>query len=63
MTSGSGLGRDFHTESIFAGRRILVFSVNGAFTPMCTMNPLTGFEAYFDQPNNTELMIFIVPRK
>ena len=40
---------EIDTESIFAGRRILVFSLPGAFTPTCTMNQLPGFEAYFDQ--------------
>ena len=40
------------TESIFAGRRVLVFSLPGAFTPTCTMNQLPGFEAYFDQLKN-----------
>lgn len=37
------------TESIFAGRRVLVFALPGAFTPTCTMNQLPGFEAYYDQ--------------
>ena len=37
------------TETVFAGRRVLVFSLPGAFTPTCTMNQLPGFEAYYDQ--------------
>ena len=37
------------TDSIFAGRRVIVFGLPGAFTPTCTMNQLPGFEAYHDQ--------------
>lgn len=40
---------ELDTESIFAGRRVLVFSLPGAFTPTCTMNQLPGFEAYYEQ--------------
>ena len=31
------------TEKIFAGRKVVLFAVPGAFTPTCSMNHLPGF--------------------
>ena len=47
-TSGFRWG-EINTETIFGGRRVLVFSLPGAFTPTCSLNQLPGFEAYYQQ--------------
>lgn len=31
------------TDQVFAGKRVVLFAVPGAFTPTCTMNHLPGF--------------------
>ncbi|KGD86012.1 peroxiredoxin [Rhizobium sp. YS-1r] len=31
------------TEQLFAGRRVVLFAVPGAFTPTCTLNHLPGY--------------------
>ena len=36
------------TETIFAGRRVLIFSLPGAFTPTCSTFQVPGFEANYD---------------
>ena len=40
---------EINTETIFGGRRVLVFSLPGAFTPTCSLNQLPGYEAYYQQ--------------
>jgi peroxiredoxin len=36
------------TDDMFAGKRIVLFGVPGAFTPACSENHLPGFEAQYD---------------
>jgi peroxiredoxin len=40
---------DLSTEDIFAGKKVVLFGVPGAFTPTCTMNHLPGFLTYNDE--------------
>ena len=37
------------TLALFEGRKFLLFSVPGAFTPTCSERPLPGFGEHFDQ--------------
>ena len=36
------------TDVIFAGRKVVLFGVPGAFTPTCSMNHLPGFLTHFE---------------
>jgi peroxiredoxin len=36
------------TDVVFAGRKVVLFAVPGAFTPTCSMNHLPGFVSSFD---------------
>jgi glutaredoxin/glutathione-dependent peroxiredoxin len=36
------------TDAVFAGRKVVLFAVPGAFTPTCSMNHLPGFLAALD---------------
>lgn len=40
---------DLSTEDIFAGKKVVLFAVPGAFTPTCSMNHLPGFLTYNDE--------------
>ena len=37
------------TDDLFAGKKVVLVSVPGAFTPTCSMNHLPGFVDQFDQ--------------
>jgi glutaredoxin/glutathione-dependent peroxiredoxin len=37
------------TEVVFAGRKVVLFGVPGAFTPTCSMNHLPGFLEHLDE--------------
>ncbi|MBP0614501.1 peroxiredoxin [Jiella mangrovi] len=39
---------DLSTETIFAGKKVVLFGVPGAFTPTCSMNHLPGFLTHND---------------
>jgi glutaredoxin/glutathione-dependent peroxiredoxin len=38
----------FTTDTVFAGRKVVLFAVPGAFTPTCSMNHLPGFVKEID---------------
>ena len=40
---------DLSTGEIFAGKKVVLFAVPGAFTPTCSMNHLPGFITYNDE--------------
>jgi peroxiredoxin len=40
--------QDVTTEDIFSGKRVLVFSLPGAFTPTCSTYQVPGFEEHYD---------------
>jgi len=37
------------TEELFKGRKVVLFSVPGAFTPTCSAKHLPGYVSHFDQ--------------
>ena len=41
--------QDVTTDELFTGRRVVVFSLPGAFTPTCSTYQLPGFERNFEQ--------------
>lgn len=41
--------QDVTSEDIFAGKRVVVFALPGAFTPTCSSSHLPGFEAHYDE--------------
>lgn len=41
--------QDTTTEDIFAGKRVVVFSLPGAFTPTCSTSHLPGYDAAYDE--------------
>jgi thioredoxin-dependent peroxiredoxin len=41
--------QDTTTEDIFAGKRVIVFSLPGAFTPTCSTSHLPGYDAAYDE--------------
>ena len=40
---------DLSTDEIFAGKKVILFAVPGAFTPTCSMNHLPGFITHNDE--------------
>lgn len=41
--------KDVTTDDIFKGKRVIVFSLPGAYTPTCSTYQVPGFEAMYDQ--------------
>ena len=41
--------QDLTTEEIFKGKKVIVFSLPGAFTPTCSSNHLPGYEKHFEE--------------
>ena len=41
--------QDVTSYDYFAGKRVILFSLPGAFTPTCSTYQLPGFEQNFDQ--------------
>ena len=48
-TFEEGCWSDKTTEDYFAGKRVVLFSLPGAFTPTCTSKQLPGFESNADK--------------
>jgi thioredoxin-dependent peroxiredoxin len=44
--------KDISTSDYFNGKRVILFSLPGAFTPTCTEQQLPGFEENYDQIRN-----------
>lgn len=40
--------QDVTTQDLFAGKKVGIFSLPGAFTPTCSSTHLPGYEAYYD---------------
>lgn len=40
--------KDVKTEEIFAGKKIVIFALPGAFTPTCSSTHLPGYEDHFE---------------
>ena len=45
--------QDVQSDEIFKGKRVVVFSLPGAFTPTCSSTHLPGFEAKYDEIKET----------
>ena len=41
--------QDVSTDEIFAGKRVVIFALPGAFTPTCSSTHLPGYEAAYEQ--------------
>ena len=44
---------DVTSDSLFKGKRVVLFSLPGAFTPTCSTYQLPGFEENYDRIRNT----------
>ena len=40
---------DVSTDEIFKGKKVILFSLPGAFTPVCSEKQLPGFEENYDK--------------
>ena len=40
--------QDVHSKDIFAGKKVVVFALPGAFTPTCSSTHLPGYEEKYD---------------
>lgn len=40
--------KDLTTDDIFAGKKVALFALPGAFTPTCSSTHLPGYEAHYD---------------
>jgi len=41
--------KDVSSQDIFAGRRVIIFALPGAFTPTCSSTHLPGFETSYEE--------------
>ena len=41
--------KDVTTDDIFKGKKVVVFSLPGAFTPTCSSTHLPGYEKHYDE--------------
>jgi peroxiredoxin len=44
--------QDLSTDDVFAGKRVVVFALPGAFTPTCSSTHLPGFEEKYEEFKN-----------
>jgi len=44
-----GMPEDIKTDDIFSGKKVVVFAVPGAFTPLCSAQHLPGFVEHADE--------------
>ena len=47
--------QDMSTDNYFAGKRVVLFSLPGAFTPTCSTYQLPGFEENYDNIRNMDI--------
>lgn len=47
--------QDVTTDDIFSGKRVVLFSLPGAFTPTCSTYQLPGFEEGYDNIRNCDV--------
>ena len=45
----AGTWQDLDTETIFNDKKIIIFSLPGAFTPTCSSTHLPGYESKYDE--------------
>jgi thioredoxin-dependent peroxiredoxin len=48
-TEGEYEWKDITTHDLFANKKVVVFSLPGAFTPTCSSTHLPGYEAMYDE--------------
>jgi len=48
-TRVDGAWKDVSTDELFGGKKIVIFSLPGAFTPTCSSTHLPGFDAKYDE--------------
>lgn len=48
-TNGAGGPEDISTGELFAGKRVVLFAVPGAFTPGCSNTHMPGFVIHADE--------------
>eukprot|EP01031_Cornospumella_fuschlensis_P028344 gene28344-34220_t len=41
--------KTLETDELFKGKRVVIFSVPGAFTPVCSCDHLPGYEQHYDE--------------
>ena len=49
IPTGEYIWKDVTTASLFAGKRVVVFSLPGAFTPTCSNFQLPGYDLKYDE--------------
>ncbi|PIT91477.1 peroxiredoxin [Candidatus Kaiserbacteria bacterium CG10_big_fil_rev_8_21_14_0_10_49_17] len=48
-TRVNGEWKEVSTDEIFGGKKVVIFSLPGAFTPTCSSTHLPGFDAKYDE--------------
>ena len=47
--------QDVNSDDLFGGKRVVLFSLPGAFTPTCSTYQLPGFEKHYDDIRNHDI--------